>query len=345
MAGIEALVVYFVYFLIVGIGTYFGIHYSAEYFRRFGIVRTDGNKEKERKVPSGVGIVLALSFVFSVILFVLVNRFVPLVEIKGLEILTILSILLTSLSVAVFGFIDDIGVSNRKRKAEAGHEDYHVGISQKSTALLSFLFCTPILFLPLYTYLDIPLVGRMHLGMIFPLLAVVGVWCASNGVNLLGGYDGLNSGIVTVMYLGLMFVFYILGNHLLMLLTVIAFLILIIFHQENLYPSKVIGGDSYTFFAGGLFASLVIAGKVEFIGFLLFLPFAVESVLHALKGFKVSCLAPHRDGKFYVEKVETLPHLFIKLGANTEKQLALSFMLVEMVIVVVVYFLMVGGRL
>jgi len=54
------------------------------------------------------------------------------------------------------------------------------------------------------TTMAIPLIGKVHFGIFYPLLLIpIGMAGASNAINLLAGFNGLEAGMGIVYFLGL----------------------------------------------------------------------------------------------------------------------------------------------
>ena len=84
----------------------------------------------------------------------------------------------------------------------------------------------------------------------------------------------------------------------------------------NWYPSKILPGDSLTYYIGGAFVAAVVIGNVEKFGILIFLPWIVESFLKLRAKFNARSFGDlQTDGtiKAPYEKIYSLTHVVMKL--------------------------------
>ena len=97
----------------------------------------------------------------------------------------------------------------------------------------------------------IPFIGPVDFGILYPLLLIpIGVVGASNMVNLLGGLNGIETGMGLV-YTGMLSIYaYTLQEFATAALGAIAFMALLAFLYYNKYPAKIFPGDSLTYLLG-----------------------------------------------------------------------------------------------
>jgi UDP-N-acetylglucosamine--dolichyl-phosphate N-acetylglucosaminephosphotransferase len=183
------------------------------------------------------------------------------------------------------------------------------------------------------THMSIPFLGRIEFGILYPLLLVpVGMVGASNVVNMLAGFNGLEAGmgIIYLLALGLFSLIHESIGSTIFLITLAA---LVGFIKFNWYPARILPGDSLTYLLGSMVAAGVIVGNIERSGILVILPFVIEFFLKLRSRFKASCLGKlRRDGKLdppYGRKVYSWTHIIMNLKPITEEHVTMLLMLIQ----------------
>ncbi|HEX2022997.1 MAG TPA: hypothetical protein VHH36_09790 [Candidatus Thermoplasmatota archaeon] len=231
--------------------------------RGAGIVGRDVNKPDRPEVAEMGGLGVFLGFNVGVFAFlVLAGPAAP-------EPALVLVALITAAGATMTGILDDLVV-----------------LRQRFKAFIPVVFAAP-----LAVYVDdysvwLPFAGSVDFGLLYPLVLVpLGVTCASNGFNMLEGYNGLGAGIGVVLAVGLAVVCWIAGapTGLVLLLPLLGGLLA--FLRFNWHPAKVFPGDTMTLLVGAVLAAAAILSKVEFWGLLLFLPHVVEFAIKMRNGF------------------------------------------------------------
>lgn len=193
----------------------------------------------------------------------------------------------------------------------------------------------------------IPLIGRVHFGVFYPLLLIpIGMVGASNAVNLLAGFNGLEAGMGIVYFLGLG-IFSLLHNSggadvlngSVVFLT--AFAALAGFIRYNWYPAKILPGDSLTYLLGSMVAAGVIVGNMERSGILVMSPFIIEFFLKLRVKFRATCLGKLReDGKLdppYGRKIYSWTHFLMNLRPMTEKQVTIALIFIQLCFTIIIF--------
>ena len=112
----------------------------------------------------------------------------------------------------------------------------------------------------------------------------------------------------------------------------ISFASLLGFIKYNLYPAKILPGDSLTYLLGSIVASGVVVGNMEKVGVIVLLPFIIEFFLKARVRFKASCLGKLRkDGRLnppYGKKIYSITHIIMNLRPLTEMQVTIIMILI-----------------
>lgn len=270
--------------------------------RGAGIVGRDRNKPGAPPIPEmgGLGVFLAFNVgVFTILLMA---------SLDPAQHAVVLASLVVAAGAAMTGVLDDLVV-----------------LRQRFKALIPFVFAAPLAIYVSDSSIAFPLVGIVEFGLLYPLLLVpLGVACASNGFNILEGFNGLGTSLGIVMASTLVVLALIEGNltGLILLLPLLG--ALIGFLWFNHYPAKVFPGDTMTLLVGAVLATGAILSKIEFWGFLIFLPHVAEFLLKARANFAAQSFASgvNPDGKLVYEgPTHSLTHVAMKAARLNEPQL------------------------
>ena len=228
------------------------------------------------------------------------------------------------------GFIDDI-------------LGWKKGLPQWLKPLLTLFLAIPFMTLTLLysQYNPFPLPNWFYALILVP----IGVVGASNALNMLAGYNGLEAGLATILlfFLGLKALF--LGELWIAYLAFLGVASLLAFLLFNWYPARVFPGDSLPYAMGTYLAALAILGNLEIFAAAMFLLFYLEFLLKAGAKFRAENFGvPQPDGtlKPRYKKVYSVTHLFLRFPGMTEKRLVMYILALQFVISGVV-FLVFGG--
>jgi UDP-N-acetylglucosamine--dolichyl-phosphate N-acetylglucosaminephosphotransferase len=300
--------------------------YFSVKMRKMGIIGRDVHKKGTPEVSEMGG--LAVFFSIPALLFLLLLLSDPLDE-------RIFAIALSLVFVGLVGIFDDIFGLNHKLKPTL--------IVAASLPLMYVLFER--------TSVQVPFVGSMNIGLLYPLVAVpLAVTTSSNFTNIFAGFNGLESGVgflatstvslcallkneQSIGMLGLGIAFSFLG---LMIL--------------NKYPSKLFTGDTGTLLSGASIAAIGLAAGVEFAAIVVSIPAAIDFALKMQNRnpFKQrSSFGDTRineDGSLSPPPYPSLAHAFMIVSPINEKNLVKMLLLTEFlycaVAVSVQYFLL-----
>ncbi|MEM2213877.1 MAG: hypothetical protein QXD66_05995 [Candidatus Nezhaarchaeales archaeon] len=303
------------------------------YFMKFlnlvGVVGLDLQKKDKPKLPTSGGVCVAFGVLAGLLSYVGIKTFVYGLRV---EVIPILAILSSTLMVTFVGLLDDLNVRERAVKTKEG-EDIRVGLPQWVKPILTLPAAVPLMVIKAgHTTMSLPFIGEVDFGILYSLFLIpIGVVGASNAVNLLGGFNGMETGMGIVYMLSLG-VYALLNRSVAAVVFLVSFASLLGFIRYNWYPARILPGDSLTYLLGSLVACGVIVGNMERAGVIVLTPFIVEFFLKARSRFKASCLGVLReDGRLdppYGSKVYSLTHLVLQLRP-TEKQVTLTMILVE----------------
>jgi len=318
------------------------------YFMKFlylaGIVGLDLQKKNRPKLPTSGGICVAFGILSGLLSYIGLHTFVSGSEIDVIPLLAVTSSILIVMFV---GLLDDLNVKSRAAKTKEGY-DIRVGFPQWIKPLLTLPAAIPLMVISAgETSMAIPFIGRVPFGILYPLLLIpIGMIGASNAVNLLAGFNGLEAGMGIVYFLGLG-IFSLLHNSgesdvlngSVVFLT--AFAALAGFIRYNWYPAKILPGDSLTYLLGSMVAAGVIVGNMERSGILAMLPFIIEFFLKLRVKFKATCLGKLReDGKLdppYGRKIYSWTHLLMNIRSMPEKQVTITLILIQLCFTIIIF--------
>ncbi len=286
------------------------------------IIGSDQHKPNKPILATSLGIPILFSFTITILLYSLYLNFNTL---HPYSTLILFSILLSTTIGCLIGFMDDIGTKSKQQISSSQHTDYRIGLDQKTKLLLIILSSLPIIPLISDTSISTPF-GEINLSWIYTFILVpfAYIGCIS-GANALEGFNGIATGSFTIIFSFLSVMFLLKHNLLLFFISVISATISFAAYLYNKFPAKYLPGDSTTFLFGSLFCSLILLGKLEFIGIIMFIPWIIDVVLfkipHKLKSKWMAKVDNNGILKPITGNVETLCQVFMVLGDYTEEHL------------------------
>ncbi len=316
--------------------SYFGTKFLIDYLYGAGIIAEDRNKGKAIRIASSGGLAVAFAITLGILTYTFGASFVyrPILNVAQL-----LAVSLSIVLIAMVGFLDDINVKSQ-RVQSTDMKDIRKGLKQWQKPILTLVGALPLMAINAgVSHISLPFVGSVSFGYFYPLVIIpLAVVFVSNAVNLLGGFDGLQPGTTVVAALGLLIYSLVYGNSMGTLLSALLFISILGFLPFNLYRSKIIPGDSFTYAVGGTFVAIMVMGNAEVFGAIVFLPWIIEFVLHLRRKFKVTDLGiRQKDGTFkapYGKKIYSLTHLVMNLKRANEVEVSAYITLLEGVFVV-----------
>jgi len=316
-----------------------------------GINGRDLNKKNKPKLPASGGICVAAGIVAGLLSYVGIQTFVYGANAVSVYLLGVISSILI---VTFVGLLDDLNIKTTPVQTKDG-KNVKIGLPQWLKPLLTLPAAIPLMVLNAgETTMMIPLLGEVNFGILYPLLLIpIGVVGVSNLINLLGGFNGVESGmgLVYTLALGIFGILYGskvgLNNGAVLLLITAASLLA--FLRYNWHPAKILPGDSLTYLLGAVVVSGVVIGNMEKIGIIIMIPFILEFLLKLRSRFKASCLGILRkDGKLdppYGKKIYSLTHLVMSIKPMTEKQVTISLIIIQAVVSIFVFASMYTGMI
>lgn len=309
-------------FLVTVASTLFVMSYMAD----SGVTAIDHNKKKPLTLPSGCGVAVAFGITCGLLTYVFGTSFN--IYSASTSLVYIFATIIAVILIALVGFIDDINVKGKAVKT-TDMMDTRKGLKQWQKPLLTLVGAIPLMAINAgVSTIHLPFVGAVNFGIVYPLIIIpLAVVFASNAFNLLGGFDGIATGSGLIASLGLLLYSLVYGTYTGALLSGVLFSALLAFVLFNVYPSKLIPGDSFTYAVGtGLVVSMIL-GNMESFGLIVFMPWIIEFLLHLRKKFKVTDLGKLRsDGSFeapYGKKVYSWTHLIMNAKRCKEWEVSL----------------------
>ncbi len=308
-----------------------------EFLRASQIIAVDLNKKEKPRLPAGGGICVAPGILAGILFYIGLQTFVPLISSSNTQATStpLIAVISSILIVTLSGFLDDLNVKAKAVPTKDGM-NVKVGFPQWVKPLLTVPAAVPLMVVNAgATTMALPVIGVIDFGILYPLFIIpVGFVGASNMVNMLGGFNGIEAGMGAVYTFSLGVFALMVGRTQAAVLFLTGFVTLLAFLRYNWYPARILPGDSLTYFLGSLVAAGVIIGNMERAGLLVMLPFVIEFVLKARSKFRASSLGKLRaDGRMDPpngKKIYSWTHLIMNLGKLSEKQVTVAMILIQL---------------
>ncbi len=300
-----------------------------------GIVGTDIQKINKPRIAEMGGPVVIAGFLAGIFLFIWLNIFV---FAQRIDVLGIFAGISTILMIMVIGMIDDISTLSKTREGGKGFERYkRVGLKQWQKPLLTLPAAIPLMAIMAGdSTMVIPFIGTVNLGILYPLVIVpLGVVGASNAINMLAGFNGLEAGLGFVALASLSVFGYINGELAAAAIAAVMASAVLAFLVFNWYPAKIMPGDSFVYALGATIAVVAIIGNMEKFALYVFAPWLLEFLLKCRSGFKAENFGYLcKDGtlKTQYPKSYSITHLVMKSGRFKEWQVSAIIIAAEVVV-------------
>jgi len=302
--------------------------------KKAGLVGRDMNKYEKPEIAEIGGICVVAGLLSGLLFYIGIKTFYFKSTTNIVELLALIS---TVLIITIVGIIDDaLG--------------WKIGIKRRYKPLLCLAAAVPLMVIAAgYTKITIPLLGSIDIGLLYPLLIVpLAIVGASNGFNMLAGYNGLEAGMGIIILATLGAVTWQIGTTWIALVSFCAVSALIAFLFYNHFPAKVFPGNTLTYAIGALIACVTILGNVERAALILFIPYFLELGLKTKGKFKKESFGlPKKDGSLELRypKIYGLEHIAIvilkKLKPSHkvyEQEIVVLLLLVEVIIATTIIF-------
>jgi UDP-GlcNAc:undecaprenyl-phosphate GlcNAc-1-phosphate transferase len=239
---------------------YLMTRYLAGYLSGRGMVVPDAHKEGKPNVsrPGGPAILIALAVSGGLIYAVSGD-------------VRVASFVLVALIAGAVGLVDDLKT-----------------LSGPVKVVLLFLASFPILLLAAYSpHLALPFGSPLRINVIYPYLVLFAIPIAANTFNMIDVYNGLLTGFSLLASVPLLIAFAVVGDWVMLAVTIAFALALSGFYPFHRSPSKVFPGDSGSLALGAAYGAIVISGRMEIVGVVALIPAILNSffVLSSVKSF------------------------------------------------------------
>jgi len=329
-AGPELLAVLAVAFVAV----YIAVPAWIKKMHLLGIVGKDMNKAARPEVAEMGGVPVMLGFVLSVFLYIGITTFVygglPQVE-------TVLALLATMLLMTVIGMVDDI-------------LGWKKGLRQSHKVLLTIPAAVPLMVIKAGTSsMFLPFIGPVDFGIFYPLFFVpVAIMIASNGFNMLAGYNGLEAtmGILLTGALGI--AAWMTGQPTYAMVAFCMTAALAAFLAFNRFPAKIFPGDTLTYSVGAFAACIAILANLEKLLVILYAIYVIDFLLPLRKKMRVEAFAKVRsDGGLEApyKSVYDTTHVALKVLGRVKKKVTENDVIIFIALVQIIITLFAFGVL
>jgi UDP-N-acetylglucosamine--dolichyl-phosphate N-acetylglucosaminephosphotransferase len=308
-------------FLVAFASTFFITPKVIEKCVKYGFLGKDMHKKGKVQVAEMGGLSIILGFCLGVFLFIALSM-IRAEEVQGLT--ALLASVSSVLIVFTVGVIDDL-----------------FKIRWRTKIFLPLIAAVPLMALRIgNTVVSLPLLGNIDLGLAYIFVLVpLGITGAANAVNMVGGYNGMEIGLGSLILASLLAVSLKTGSVPSAVLLVSMLGALLALLKYNWYPAKIFPGDSGTLQIGAVIASAVIVGNMEKIGVMLFALYFFNLCLmlvRIVKTEKVKFSSVTRGGRLTAPHPFNVHYLATRLMRNpTEKQLVLGLFLAQGIVCVV----------
>ena len=308
------------------LATYFTLRLWISVARRFGLVGKDMNKYERPEVPEAGGFSVVVGITLGLFVYLFLKAFfgspshLP-------EIYATISALLFA---GFLGFADDI-------------LGWKKGLPRWFKPLLTLFLALPFATLALLypEYNSFAGVGIPF--WVYALFFVpVGVVGASNALNMLAGYNGLEAGLSTIILLFLGLKALVLGKLWVAYMSFIGVSALLAFLMFNWHPARVFPGDTLTYAMGVYVAALAVLGNLEVFALALFPLFFIELALKIRSRFRAENFGiPDENNVLHprYDRLYSVTHVFLRFPNMTERKLVLSILALQFLISITAFFL------
>lgn len=327
----------FILYIAAFFSTFFVTPYIIRYFKFVGIVTTDVHKKGKPLVPHSAGVPLVIGIMSGLFLYIFLKVFL-LKDVSNL-----INIFATASSILIImfvGFIDDI---NTKQMRIKGYIEGKKGLKAWQKPLLTIPAAIPLMVIMAGdTTMSLPFIGTVNFGILYPLLIVpIGVVGASNMVNMLGGFNGLEAGMGLVYTTALGIFAYLHGEIVAAIIFLVTSAAVLAILKYNFYPAKILPGDSLTYTLGAVVACGAIIGNMEKVTLITMTPFLIQGVLKFYSKFSLGYFASDlgilkRNGttKSKYHRIYSWTHVAMMLNLR-EPQIVVFMMIVQCIFAII----------
>ncbi len=226
------------------------------------LVGKDMHKKDHPEVVELGGLCVVAGFLVGLLFFIATKTFIHNWQ---ENILSIFATITAILIATIIGFVDDI-------------LGWKIGLRTRYKVALTLFISLPIAVINIgQSTMNLPFLGMIDFGILYPLLFVpVAVIGASNGFNMIAGYNGLEAGLGIIILGALTLITYISGDTYASLLGSCMIAAIFAFYYYNKHPAQIFPGDTFTYSIGALIGIIAVLGNVEKYALILFIPYFIE---------------------------------------------------------------------
>ncbi len=309
------------------------------YMLESGVTSPDHNKKNKPTLPSSGGLAVAFGFAIGIFTYIFGTRFPSPAHpfyLPNASLVYLFATILAVVLISLVGFLDDINVKAKMVKS-TDMMDTRKGLKQWQKPLLTLIGAIPLVAVNAgVSVIRLPFIGNVSFGILYQLIILpLAVIFAANAFNLLGGFDGIatGTGLIASLAMLLYSISMPVGTYAGALISAVLSASIFGFFLFNLYPAKVLPGDSFTYGVGAAIVGAMVIGNMESFGLIIFMPWIIEFILHARKKFKVTDLGKiQKDGTFlppYGKKIYSWTHIIMNIKRCKEWEVSLYMWIIE----------------
>lgn len=319
---------------------YFLTPWWIKYLKKINLEVKDQNKENTPLVTLSAGLPVLAGLLIGSFFFIFIRTFISKAEfgliLDAQNLLFLFAGMISLFIITLVGFLDDLVIESKK--------DTSIGLKQWQKPLLTLSAAIPLMVVSAgNTDMGIPFIGVINFGILYPLLLVpIGVVGAANMVNMLAGFNGMETGMAIIYLSSLGLFSYVNQSYIAALIALVTVAALVAFYLYNKTPAKILPGDSLTYLIGGTLAVIAILGNQERAALIISIPFFAEFFLKLRSKFKAQSYGYMKDGKIHSrsgKEIYSLVHFFSRTGTFTEKQITYFMMVVTLVFSTLIWFI------
>ncbi|MEM2906611.1 MAG: UDP-N-acetylglucosamine--dolichyl-phosphate N-acetylglucosaminephosphotransferase [Candidatus Odinarchaeota archaeon] len=298
--------------------SFISIPLAASKFKKAGLKGVNLHSKSREENAESLGLVIGMITVIVIILMsFLLKSYIDLIY----------TAIMSAVLALILGFVDDV-----------------LNVRWRYKLLIPLFASIPlILNYAGSTSVEVPFIGVIELGLIYPLLLIplITIYMA-NSINIYAGINLLEAGQVIVLTSVIIILGAVTGNELALYMAVPFLGGCLALAWFNKYPARVFVGNSFTYFAGMFLISVVVLANMEKIFILCTFPQLIN-FLYSLKDF-IKKTPRHRVPVYNVTTGlledsgnHTLLNLLLKLkGPMTERRLSGILILLQLFNAVIV---------
>lgn len=308
------------------------------FLKKIKLTGLDVHKKEKPNIAEMGGPAILVGFLSGVFLFIWIKIFLYGTLLNLVEIFAGIT---TILIITLIGIFDDLsGLIKIFKNDYYGNK--RIGLKQWQKPLLTLGAAIPLMAIMAGdSSIVLPIIGNTDIGIIYPLILIpIGIVGASNAINMLAGFNGLEAGLGIIILSALGVYSYLFNEFGASIIAFTLVAALLAFLRYNWYPAKIMPGDSLSYMIGASIAVVAIIGNIEKFALLCFIPWFLEFILKIRSGFKAENFGIlQEDGtlKAPYKKTYSLTHFVMKRGKFTEKQIVLILIGIEIIFVALAF--------